>query len=213
MDDLEKYVNAYYVASLDQDEEKREQLNKELKELIVLLLLLYGGRSLDALLKEFPDIPSNTTYSPSDIVVNQSVTDLQLVLDNFYKRIALELELVKKENPTLSDDKIINIVRVKNQYQVTRIIEGERSVQINRVERDIISQFSENEGYTITQTWVAVIDGKTCEVCRSMNGVTIPFKEDFTYSDAIININEHYFANANAHPNCRCRLKYNIERR
>ena len=93
--------------------------------------------------------------------------------------------------------------------QTTEIVEVVKAVQ--RVDRTL---FPENiTFFSRLDTWryVAVLDGRTCEVCRQYEG-----HEEFTGAMLrslfpFLEIVDVDMITVNAHPNCRCYLERVIE--
>ncbi|MCL2864556.1 MAG: phage head morphogenesis protein [Lachnospiraceae bacterium] len=107
-------------------------------------------------------------------------------------------------------------------WESERLIYGETRNSDLQGEHDAYLWFQEvNPQYMLTKTWVAIIDSKTCHTCAWLNGTTIPIDQLFllagqpiingrggegvySYIDRQVSI---------AHPNCRCNVKINVERR
>lgn len=57
--------------------------------------------------------------------------------------------------------------------------------------------------YPGTKTWNAVLDHKTCLLCKSLNGMKVKSSVDFKYKGKVIT--------APIHPYCRCFIEYEIQ--
>ena len=71
--------------------------------------------------------------------------------------------------------------------KLTKFME-EQSIEMVRNEMSNISIYGKEEGLNISFVWEATNDGKTCKICRDLNG------KKFKYAPNL------------AHPNCRCKL-------
>lgn len=76
---------------------------------------------------------------------------------------------------------------------------------------------SETLGVRLQKVWRTTGDGKTCDLCRHMEGTAIPLDSTYMAKDASININGHDYTNSfesmttpNGHPRCRCYEDYEV---
>lgn len=212
MNQLRKLVNSYYDAIFDDNENEQQRILDELYSVVYQLIVQWGASHLTELAKLFDEKPANISYEPDDSLVNEVHRDLVEVLEGLKRRISNELNTEALKDISISIATVYALVKKNNYWQVERIIDAEDHIIEEKTERDVMSELATMMNVTITKTWVAVIDAKTCPVCRAMDGTTIPFSEDFVYNDSSITIDSHYSEIAHAHPHCRCKVVYQIER-
>ncbi|MFV0409653.1 MAG: phage minor head protein [Paracoccus sp. (in: a-proteobacteria)] len=212
MEELQEYVQQYYDAIYD-DTIDEEQSFSIIPELILFLLLFYGRNHLKDLVSDLGEIPETISYTPKVEDIDRGSDDLKRVLTGLSVRVG-ELIVAKQVLfPNMDVAEVKTLVHSENQYQVTRIVESQDHSISNIAEVSIVKSLIEHTGVSLTKTWVAKMDSTTCEICATMNGVTIPFNERFEYANDTITLDSHYSDCANAHPHCRCQIKYNLERR
>lgn len=211
---LRDLVYAYYIAKLRADGEEEYNLLQGdfIDELIVLLMIRNSFTIIPVLVDVFEEMPGRVSYVPTGAVVDQIHTDLVQVLTGLGVRLDSIKEEQRAENPTLSEEELIQKVESENMYQVERIVNSEEHIIRERTQLDLVNQYFVSRGLTIYKEWVANLDEKTCPVCRAMHGTRIGFDESFEYEGIGITLNSLYDTFADAHPNCRCQIKFIVER-
>lgn len=192
------WVNKYYEAVANQDSETAAQYLEQTPQMVEALLVGYGNQAL----AEFADMYDislvGIEYQPTSTAIEQYSGDLALILLGLAGRMAAELDSGKSLSKALID----------NQYQADRIAITHRHILQQAAELDLVDQLFVSQGFRVTKTWVAKVDSHTCGLCLAMNDTTVEFYEEFDYgSDEMF-----YDGLANAHPHCRCRIVFNLER-
>lgn len=215
MDELDEYVQSYYDAYFSEEESEEEVLSYS-EEIAAVLLLFYGGRNLRdvaSLLEDGVTLPPSIVFTPDESEISRVSDDLVRVLTGLSVRLDDAVNKKRLESPELSIEEVAEFVKTKNQYQADRIVRNQDNSISEIAELGIVMRLIASTGQTLYKTWVAKVDSKTCEYCLTMHGTKIPFNQRFVYNGVEITLDSHYTDFANAHADCRCGLKYSLERR
>lgn len=206
MNEYSNYLNQYFTAVVEKDEEEEERLLVLIALSLKSLVLVYTDALIGSL-SEATGVSTSTPYEPSDEIYER------LLANTMDSLVLMKANIEKKReglDPSLSHTEVVALLIVSEAYQINRIIHSNEHNFSEMLLLDIVNQVYVQQGLTVTKTWVATIDTNTCIVCSSMNGITIPFHENFVYNGATLTLDSHYSDFANAHANCRCRIEYNI---
>lgn len=214
MEQLVKYVQQYFVAIADDDTARAEGLLATISIIVDSQLRLYGAEQLQALLDLIEgDVPEGLEYVPDPNYVAKTATDFREVLIGLASRMNEERAKLVQQYPEKSSPEIIKLLISTQTYQATRIIESQAHVFEERARLDIVGQMFSGSEYRLVKKWVAKVDANTCAICLAMNGTTVGFEENFVYDDSEVDLDSHYSDMADAHPHCRCRIEFEVERR
>lgn len=214
MDTLNEYIRAYYEACYELDDgAHKDALLERVEEVVIALLLFYGSSTLSELTIILDGIPAEVAYQPNEETISRGADDLRDTLNGLYERISVLLIAYGTKFPNMSVDEVRNNVRLDNYWQADRIVDATDHILANLAELQIVASIIKQQDVTVTKTWRAVIDAKTCAVCLAMDGQTVPFDRPFTFNGSEVSLDSHYSDFANAHPHCRCQIQYNTEGR
>lgn len=212
METLNEFLLEYSNAVANNDSAKQTELESKIGALVLLLLRRYGGRNLEEISSLLVTRPMELEYSPSEELYNQEVQDFRDALDGLRERLLTEREKIKEEHPELSATEIAAFAVSKMIWDRNRLAETTDHLWEERSKSDIADQLLTRTGFTVIKTWVAHVDSKTCPACLALNGTKIKLSENFMYNDDVITLDDHFADVANAHPHCRCRIEYSLER-
>ena len=148
--------------------------------------------------------------------INNKVNSSQFTRDNYERlaeildRRADDIYSIKKEQSDkgYTDDE----VKDKALNIILTITVSELQMAVERASVNSASAIEEVLDVKLTKTWNATLDDKTCEICASLHGTTIPVGASFSQTTAGKEYAEELSYGGNdtayAHPRCRCWLTY-----
>lgn len=97
----------------------------------------------------------------------------------------------------------------KHRYRGYNIARTELAFAYNKGADSSVRQAQEH-GFMgdCVKEWSAVIDDRTCDYCKALNGTRIAMDEEFEYPTRLAATNPGIRRTPPAHPSCRCGVKY-----
>lgn len=212
----------------DIDEEEANKTAQEILAFIIAYMLVKGQTTYTegiALLKA-NNIPIDAT---SEFIVSTLTrADYQAYLVNVAKSYSKETAesirnvLAQGQEMGLNKEELATRLREimnTDEWRVQRLARTEEHRSTNKSSVDAMSQLMNETGAKIYKVWHTV-SANPCEFCQAMNGrkelVTdsfLPKGENVVGTDGgIFNNNFVDVDAADLHPNCHCRVKYEVEK-
>lgn len=214
----------------DVNDATEEDIDKTVDELLVILVgyMVVNGKVTHAegvkLLKDNGvNIENVTDFKVSDMARNKYLAYLKNVALSYSADTANQIRRILAQGQAMEWHKEQIATELRNimntdEWRVQRMARTEEHKARNQASVDAMSQLMNETGAKIYKVW-RTVSAQPCEFCKSMDGRRELVTNSFLHrGESVVGADGGIFTNtfvdvdaADLHPNCHCRVKYEVE--